>query len=311
MSSEQLKLCHETTAGVNLGGYGKHTVACTHTQKKKTHARWRTSSNWRLCSFCSSMRFCLSASSWCLCPSFCCCSSCCLRRASDRSLLASCSRRKSRLRVDSPGMLMMELYRDGWMNESVCLIYPHPHIQYNAQHLMWDVPGFSMSCSSSSSSLPLYSYSVSSAGVKMSSSHISDMQNPPWWDPCQVPWHSMSLKHLSAFKVPIFYDFVAFPWSALMIFKDSSTSHKYNLVFKVYFSPSLWHLKLHKLYYSTFKGQALFNRISDKWHLQKIYIIFFVVVEQSISQKELMVISIKNIVVINGQFFFWTLNGCV
>lgn len=29
MSSVQLKLCHETTAGVNLGGYGKHTVACT------------------------------------------------------------------------------------------------------------------------------------------------------------------------------------------------------------------------------------------------------------------------------------------
>lgn len=138
MSSEQLKLCHETTADVNLGGYGKHCGLHTN-----THTPWRTSSNWRLCSFCSSMRFCLSASSWCLCPSFCCCSSCCLRWASDRSLLASCSRRKSRLRVDSPGVLMMELYRDGWMNESVCLIYPHPHIQYNAQHLMWDVPGFS------------------------------------------------------------------------------------------------------------------------------------------------------------------------
>ena len=68
-----------------------------------------TSSSRRRCSFCSSMRFCLSASSWRLCSSFCCCSSCWRRISSERSLLASWSRRKSRLRVDSPGMLMMEL----------------------------------------------------------------------------------------------------------------------------------------------------------------------------------------------------------
>lgn len=70
-----------------------------------------TSSSRLLCSFCSSMRFCLSANSKRLCSSFCCCSSCCRRWASERSLLASCRRRKSRLRVDSPGMLMMELER--------------------------------------------------------------------------------------------------------------------------------------------------------------------------------------------------------
>lgn len=68
-----------------------------------------TSSSRLLCSFCSSMRFCLSANSKRLCSSFCCCSSCCRRCASERSLFASCRRRKSRLRVDSPGMLMMEL----------------------------------------------------------------------------------------------------------------------------------------------------------------------------------------------------------
>lgn len=71
-----------------------------------------TSSSRRRCSFCSSMRFWRSASSCRLCSSFsrCCCSSCCLRRASDRSLLASCSRRKSRRRVDSPGRFRMELW---------------------------------------------------------------------------------------------------------------------------------------------------------------------------------------------------------
>lgn len=68
-----------------------------------------TSSSRRRCSFCSSIRFCLSASSWRLCSSFCCCSSCWRRISSERSLLASWRRRKSRLRVDSPGMLMMEL----------------------------------------------------------------------------------------------------------------------------------------------------------------------------------------------------------
>lgn len=72
-----------------------------------------TSSSLRLCSFCSSIRFCRSASSCRLCSSFslCCCSSCCRRRASERSLLASCSRRKSRRSVDSPGRLRMELHR--------------------------------------------------------------------------------------------------------------------------------------------------------------------------------------------------------
>ena len=70
-----------------------------------------TSSSRRRCSFCSSMRFWRSASSCRLCSSFsrCCCSSCCRRRASDRSLLASCSRRKSRRSVDSPGRFRMEL----------------------------------------------------------------------------------------------------------------------------------------------------------------------------------------------------------
>lgn len=175
---------------------------------------------------------------------------------------------------------------DEWMNQFVS--YTHIHTSSTTLNTSCGMYlGSPMSCSSSSSSLPLYSYSVSSAGVKMSSSHISDMQNPPWWDPCQVPWHSMSLKHLSALKVPIFYDFVAFPWSALMMFKDSSTSHKYNLVFKVYFSPSLWHLKLHKLYYSTFKGRAVFNRISDKWHLQKIYIFLLLLLSKAFPKKNL------------------------
>lgn len=73
-----------------------------------------TSSSRFLCSFCSSMRFCLSANSKRLCSSFCCCSSCCRRCASERSLLASWRRRKSRLRVDSPGMLMIELETDQW-----------------------------------------------------------------------------------------------------------------------------------------------------------------------------------------------------
>lgn len=70
-----------------------------------------TSSSRRRCSFCSSMRFWRSASSCRLCSSFsrCCCSSCCRRRASDRSLLASWSLRKSRRSVDSPGRLRMEL----------------------------------------------------------------------------------------------------------------------------------------------------------------------------------------------------------
>lgn len=98
------------------------------------------------------MRFCLSASSWCLCPSFCCCSSCCLRRASDRSLLASCRRRKSRLKVDSPGTLMMELYGDGLLDVSISFV-PYTDIQFphncirtikpNPKHLMQAVPGFS------------------------------------------------------------------------------------------------------------------------------------------------------------------------
>lgn len=72
-----------------------------------------TSSSLRLCSFCSSIRFCRSASNCRLCSSFsrCCCSSCCRRRASDRSLFASCSRKKSRLSVDSPGRFRMELHR--------------------------------------------------------------------------------------------------------------------------------------------------------------------------------------------------------
>lgn len=96
--------------------------------KPQANGRWNlkaTSSSRRLCSFCSSMRFCLSASSWRLCSSFCCCSSCWRRISSERSLLASWRRRKSLLRVDSPGMLMMELnvymvkknfynYTDGW-----------------------------------------------------------------------------------------------------------------------------------------------------------------------------------------------------
>lgn len=71
-----------------------------------------TSSSRRRCSFCSSMRFCRSASSCRLCSSFslCCCSSCCRRRASERSLLASCSLRKSRRSVDSPGRFRMELW---------------------------------------------------------------------------------------------------------------------------------------------------------------------------------------------------------
>lgn len=70
-----------------------------------------TSSSRRRCSFCSSMRFWRSASSCRLCSSFsrCCCSSCCRRRASDRSLLASWSLRKSRRSVDSPGRFRMEL----------------------------------------------------------------------------------------------------------------------------------------------------------------------------------------------------------
>lgn len=73
-----------------------------------------TSSSRRRCSFCSSMRFWRSASSCRLCSSFsrCCCSSCCRRRASERSLLASWSLRKSRRSVDSPGRFRMEL-RDG------------------------------------------------------------------------------------------------------------------------------------------------------------------------------------------------------
>lgn len=72
-----------------------------------------TSSSLRLCSFCSSIRFCRSASNCRLCSSFsrCCCSSCCRRNASDRSLFASCSRKKSRLSVDSPGRFRMELQR--------------------------------------------------------------------------------------------------------------------------------------------------------------------------------------------------------
>lgn len=71
-----------------------------------------TSSSLRLCSFCSSMRFWRSASSCRLCSSFsrCCCSSCCRRRASERSLLANCSLRKSRRSVDSPGRFRMELW---------------------------------------------------------------------------------------------------------------------------------------------------------------------------------------------------------
>lgn len=70
-----------------------------------------TSSNLRLCSFCSSILFCRSANSCLLCSSFsrCCCSSCCRRRASDRSLFASWSLKKSRLSVDSPGKFRMEL----------------------------------------------------------------------------------------------------------------------------------------------------------------------------------------------------------
>lgn len=119
-------------------------LPCTHRHYK------HTSSSLRLCSFCSSMRFCLSASNWCLCPSFCCCSSCCLRRASDRSLLASCRRRKSRLSVDSPGMLRMELYGDGSLDDSISFI-PYTHIPHNCmpirkpipKHLMQVVPGFS------------------------------------------------------------------------------------------------------------------------------------------------------------------------
>lgn len=71
-----------------------------------------TSSSLRLCSFCSSMRFWRSARSCLLCSSFslCCCSSCWRRRASERSLLASCSLRKSRRSVDSPGRFRMELW---------------------------------------------------------------------------------------------------------------------------------------------------------------------------------------------------------
>ncbi|TNN76393.1 hypothetical protein EYF80_013258 [Liparis tanakae] len=82
------------------------------TEGSKVTAGGLTSSSRLLCSFCSSMRFCLSANSRRLCSSFCCCSSrCCWCRrcASDRSLLASWRCRKSRLRVDSPGTLMMEL----------------------------------------------------------------------------------------------------------------------------------------------------------------------------------------------------------
>lgn len=199
MSSEQLKLYHETTSWSTpwqLWLANKH---------EHTHTRWRTSSNWRLCSFCSSMRFCLSASSWCLCPSFCCCSSCCLRRASDRSLLASCSRRKSRLRVDSPGTLMMELYRDGWMNESSLSHIPtstHPE-QPPTPHAgcTWVLP-----CHAPPP--PLHSRCIRTLSHLQEwkcHNNISDMQNPPWWDPCQVPWHSVSLKHRSAFKVPIFW----------------------------------------------------------------------------------------------------------
>lgn len=72
-----------------------------------------TSSSLRRCSFCSSIRFWRSWRSWRLCSSgsrHCAASwACCLFSASERSLFSCCSRRKSRLRVDSPGTFRMEL----------------------------------------------------------------------------------------------------------------------------------------------------------------------------------------------------------
>lgn len=129
-----------------------------------------TSSRRLLCSFCSSMRFCLSANSKRLYSSFCFCSSCCRCCASERSLLASWRRRKSRLRVDSPGMLMMELRMDQRQDGTVLNQWRE------VKRVLWKVVdsaslgyicedtdlGSPISRSSSSSSLPLYSYSVSS-----------------------------------------------------------------------------------------------------------------------------------------------------
>lgn len=85
-----------------------------------------TSSSLRRCSFCSSMRFWRSWRSCRLCSSGsrrCAASwACCLFSASERSLFSCCSRRKSRLRVDSPGTFRMELQRESereWKTDRV------------------------------------------------------------------------------------------------------------------------------------------------------------------------------------------------
>lgn len=105
-----------------------------------------TSSSRRRCSFCSSMRFWRSASSCRLCSSFsrCCCSSCCRRKASERSLLASWSLRKSRRSVDSPGRFRMELWA-GKSNQDPAWGRGHCYCGSWGSRARAQAPGFSIS----------------------------------------------------------------------------------------------------------------------------------------------------------------------
>lgn len=127
-----------------------------------------TSSSRRRCSFCSSMRFCRSCNSCRLCSSgslrWAASWACCLLWASERSLFSCCRRWKSRLRVDSPGTLRIELMSN--IQHIRDSIFVNNHLQRKQKSYYFIMLNYLDSLSSprfsSSSSLPLYSYSVSS-----------------------------------------------------------------------------------------------------------------------------------------------------
>lgn len=168
-----------------------------------------TSSSRRRCSFCSSMRFCRSCNSCLLCSSgslrWAASWACCLLWASERSLFSCWRRWKSRLRVDSPGTLRMELMANIQHMTVFGNNYVHRQQKLHYQSMIIYLDSLSSPRFSSSSSLPLYSYSVSSESCIRTKSQTSKKTKwSLWYDHLQntlVP-HCPTWPHLLTFLSP-------------------------------------------------------------------------------------------------------------